>query len=203
MIRPYRCYNCGVYPDTYDFYAEDVGKMVACPKCKITVGEFKDHLTPLVLIHFDPPHPVVAVGRGTRRRACAPAVPTTNVEATEGEKHGATGVAMHVTCPNCRKSVEYAAAIKAYPPENVWRTYDEKQAWIADVKAKQAAIAAGPAAVAAPAPNKITPVTVADIQAEEAKLAADVAALEHHESSPAPAPEHHEEPAPAPAAHSI
>lgn len=107
-----RLWLCTNHPDLgtsgYKFEAEKP----VCPGCGVD-GEAPGMggvVLPRAVIHFDPPHPVLA-RRGLNRRACEPG---------KHVGHGgglATGQADEVNCPACKATAAYKAAGAAAVPE--------------------------------------------------------------------------------------
>ena len=104
---PYRCQNplCAGKPDFW----VDTDKVAACPCCEISITDkrFGKVISPLVVMHFEPPSHVAGYGRG--HYACDPGKVVVQV-ATRGREL-ATGEPRAVTCPSCKETAAYAAAI--------------------------------------------------------------------------------------------
>lgn len=110
-MKPYRCQNkrCSTDPHgrlIYDFWCEPPGK---CPKCGLVEGDPRSRglVIALVVVHFNPPHPAID-DLGTGFVACSPdvRVGTGNVRAT--------GDPTVVTCPDCKKTPEFIAALDTW-----------------------------------------------------------------------------------------
>lgn len=98
MARRYRCTNCNT-----EFAADKP----ACATCDIdatTDPQAAHVIHPLVLIHYDPPHPKIK-NRGRGRRACDPKVPV--------GKGRASGEARAVNCDACKATEVFQDAVKA------------------------------------------------------------------------------------------
>lgn len=102
---PYRCQNplCAGKPDFW----VDAGKDPACPGCEISITDerFKSLITPVAILHFDPPSHVPGFGRGYW--ACNPA----KAVVVNVGRDRATGDPLVVTCPACKETAAYASAM--------------------------------------------------------------------------------------------
>lgn len=113
-LKPYRCHNpkCADDPhgkQRHDFAAE----FPVCPKCKWDGRKpgFSNGVIALACIHFDPPNQVQAYNPNVTHaslkcRACDPAKPIAG-------GHG-TGNPTAVTCPACKETPAFKAAIEAW-----------------------------------------------------------------------------------------
>lgn len=109
MSKLWKCYNCetpiGVIG--YDFESD----VPVCPKCGLDGRDpvMASRMTERVVIHFDPPHPIMR-GRGINKRAC------------DGKPiHGgyAVGEPANVTCPECKTSDAFLKVTGGEPPKVV------------------------------------------------------------------------------------
>lgn len=112
----FRCLRpkCAEGKNGFEFQAEKA----QCPKCGLRredprMGQF---LVPLHIVHFDPPDEP-ELGKGKNYRACDPGQPIT-VPMTRDGKHPAsrdhgTAVPQAVTCPACKQTPVYKAALSA------------------------------------------------------------------------------------------
>lgn len=109
----YRCSNancCDRVGNPHEFLADEG----ICPKCGISQGDqrFGSLIIRCVMIHFDPPSPVPGYGLGVR--ACAPETAIhAPVDAFGRPRigHGGTGDPVAVSCPACKATEAYQAAI--------------------------------------------------------------------------------------------
>lgn len=98
MARRYRCLNCNT---------EFVADKPACAGCDIdgsTDPVAKNVIVPLVVIHYDPPHPKIK-NRGRGHRACDPHVPI-------GKGRG-SGEPAVVNCEACQATTVFQEAVQA------------------------------------------------------------------------------------------
>lgn len=98
MAKRYRCINCG---------NEFVSEKRACVTCALdaaTDPQAAHVIFPLVLLHYDPPHPKIK-GRGRGHRACDPTTPIT--------KGRGSGEARQVNCDACKATAAFRDAVKA------------------------------------------------------------------------------------------
>lgn len=111
--RLYRCINPKCGPNGHEFTGESPAK---CPKCGIAEDDPKLGLAirRLVLVHFDPPSPLPGIGMGYRacnhQRGIAVGMPSPDKPGV----HAGTGDPRSVTCPKCKESEEYTAAMAAF-----------------------------------------------------------------------------------------
>lgn len=104
-MKAWKCYNCqakGTDINGFDFEAEKP----ICPKCGADGTGPRGHhaVQARVILHFDPPSPIVNVGQNVI--ACKPSI------GIIGNKHGlrATGDTNVVTCEACKSTDAYKKA---------------------------------------------------------------------------------------------
>lgn len=109
MTQFYRCLKCST-KEPFEFWAEQP----VCPQCGLRrddarLGQF---LIPLHVIHFDPPE-IPALMKGKNVRACEPAVAIQTPLDTRNNptRHGGTGDPRAVTCPQCKETEAFKAAL--------------------------------------------------------------------------------------------
>lgn len=111
-LKMFRCLNptCCTLKDQGIFHAE----YPKCPRCQTDAADpkFGRLIVRLTLVHFDPPTHVPGIGKNYR--ACDP---TVDIQAAQGGNgmpnpfHAGTGTPAAVTCPACKESAEFKAAL--------------------------------------------------------------------------------------------
>lgn len=115
-IKMFRCANPKCRKANKGTFFAEIPK---CPQCGIEANDPKYGrlIGRCALVHFDPPSPVPGIGLNVR--ACDPAKVITVASTNERKPswHAGTGNPKGVTCPQCKETRAYQAAIAGLDDE--------------------------------------------------------------------------------------